>query len=125
MIFWYKDLYMDSNVIKHEKECKKIIEARCRQKHGIKKKVQENLAPWNQNFELIILANNKDNLFEIINTRQMFFSYYSLSDIYVVGVAKHYEGAVEIVRTIMEQGYRANDAYDPRQQFGREHFSRR
>ncbi len=125
MIFWYNDLYMDQNIVKNEKQCKKIIEERCRHKQGIKKKLKENLAPWNQNFELVILANNKENLFEIINTRQMFFSYYSMFDIYVVGVAKQYEGAVEIVRSIMENGYREDESYDPRMQFAKEHFSGR
>nr|MBP3598663.1 hypothetical protein [Eubacterium sp.] len=125
MIFWYEELYMDSYVVKNEKKCKKIIEERCCYKKDLKKKWKENLAPWNTNYELLVLANNKNNLFEIINTKQMFFSYYSMSDIYVVGVAKHYEGAVEILRQIMESGYRKDDHYDPRVQFTKEHFSRR
>ncbi len=125
MIFWYDDLYMDQDIVNDEEKCKKIIEARCGYKKGIKKKLQHNLAPWNKNYEIVILANNKDNLFEIINTRQMFFSYYESHDIYVIGIAKHYEGAVEIVRTIMENGYREEADYDPRMQFTKEHFSGR
>lgn len=125
MIFWYENLYMDSSVMKHEETCKKIIEGRVSPNKGIKKKIRERLSPRHSEYELVILANNRENLFEIINTNQMFFSYYARHDIFVIGVATQYEGALEIVRRILENGYAGDANYDPRSQLSKEHFSRR
>lgn len=125
MIFWYENLYMDSSVMKHEEKCKKIIEERVSQSKGFKKKVRERLSPRHSKYEIVILANNRENLFEIINTNQMFFSYYARRDLFVIGVAAQYEGALEIVRKILENGYAKDVNYDPRSQFSREHFSGR
>ena len=73
-------------------------------------------------FYLLVLANNQENLFEIVNTNQMFFRYYEYTDVYVVGIAKNYDGAVEILRRIMTEGYGADQAFDPRSVFTRNRF---
>ena len=72
MIFWYKDLYMDEKVRKQEKKCKKIIEER-----SIFQKL-----PWKKSFYIITLAENEKNLFEIMNTDQLFFKYYGQKELY-------------------------------------------
>lgn len=112
MIFWYDNLYMDDAVRKQEKECKKIIE---------KRSVWQKL-PWKKNYYVIVLASNEKNLFEIMNTDQMFFRYYGYKDLYILGVAEKYEGAVEILRGIMVEGYDREPEFDPRQKFARNHF---
>ncbi len=122
MIFWYEHLYLQQELVKDEEKCKKIIWERCRHKKGIVKKVKENLAPWKENYELLIVANNPDNLFEIINTNQMFFRHYERQDIYVIGIAKSYAGAVEMVRQIMTKGYGDDLSFEPRELFRKEYF---
>ena len=84
MIFWYKDLYMDEKVRKQEKKCKKIIEER-----SIFQKL-----PWKKSFYIITLAENEKNLFEIMNTDQLFFKYYGQKELYVIGVTSDYDAAV-------------------------------
>lgn len=115
MIFWYENLYMDDSVKEEEKKCKKIIE---------KRSFWQKL-PWKKSYYIIILANNKKNLFEILNTSEMFFDYYGHTDIYIVGVARKHENAVEILRQILTEGYQKDDDFDPRKVFLKEHFQKR
>lgn len=112
MIFWYDSLYMDDAVRKSEKKFRKIIERRS---------VWQNL-PWKKSYFVLILANNGENLFEIMNTNQMFFRYYGYTNLYIVGVAGDYEGAVEILRRIMTKGYERDSAFNPRTVFKRSRF---
>lgn len=113
MIFWYNSLYMDDVVRKKEEKCRKTIE-----KRSIWRKL-----PWKKSYYIIMLANNEKNLFEIMCTDQMFFKYYGNTDIYIVGVSGDYEGAVEIFRQIMTQGYGKDEGFDPRKVYSRECFS--
>ncbi len=112
MIFWYDRLYMDDAVRKNEKKCRKIIERRS---------MWQNL-PWKKSYFVLVLANNGENLFEIMNTNQMFFRYYGYTNLYIIGVAGNYEGAVEILRYIMTKGYEKDAAYNPRSVFTRGRF---
>lgn len=112
MIFWYDHLYMDEAVSKHEKKCKKIVESRNKWQ----------MLPWKKSYFIITLANNKENLFEIMNTSQMFFRYYEYTNVYILGVAKKYESAVEIFQNIMTEGYGEDSAFDPRSVFTKDRF---
>ena len=111
MIFWYDSLYMDDTVKKKEKKCRKIIEKGCKSKRL-----------FGMGYFVVILANNAENLFEIMNTKQMFFRYYGCGHLYVLGVAKDYAGAVEIFRYIMTKGYEADSGFDPRSVFTKDRF---
>ncbi len=113
MIFWLDDLYMDDTVRKKGKKYKQIIE---------KRSFWQKL-PWKRSFYLITLANNGDNLFEILNTDQMFFRYYEYHKLYVVGVAANYDSAVEILRKIMTEGYKETPSFDPRKHFTKDRFA--
>ncbi len=117
MIFWYDSLYMDDTVRKNEKKCRKIIEKRI-----ASQKMWENAAPWKKNYYVITLANNRDNLFEIMNTNQMFFRYYGYRNLYILGVSGDYDSALEILTLIMLRGYEADDGFDPRKVFTKDRF---
>lgn len=112
MIFWYDDLYMDDSVRQKEKAFRKTIE---------KRSVWQKL-PWKKSYYIITLANNEENLFEIMNTDEMFFRYYGYTDIYIVGVSGDYDGVVEMLAQILTEGYRENRDYNPREVFTKEYF---
>lgn len=107
MIYWYRNLYMDDAVAKHLERCKKRVERR---------------RPWKKNYVVLTLAVNEKNLFEIMETRQLFFRRYNYLDLYVVGLASSREKAVEILREILEQGYSSNPSFQPRELFKKEDF---
>lgn len=114
MIFWYDNLYMDDWVRKNREKCRKTIERRS---------VWQKL-PWKKSYYIITLANNKENLFEIISTDEMFFRYYGYTDIYIVGVARDYDSAVEILTNFLTKGYQKDSEYNPRNVFTKECFHR-
>ena len=72
MIYWYQNLYMDETVEKNPKRCKKRVEKR---------------RPWKKSYVVLTLAQNDKNLFEIMQTRQLFFHRYRHVDMYVVAVS--------------------------------------
>jgi len=86
MIHWYRKLYMDEDVAEHPKRCKR---------HVMQRK------PWKKSYFVVTLATNPDNLFEIMETRQLFFRRYSYLDLYVVGLAVNYDSAVELLQKIL------------------------
>lgn len=110
MIYWYKNLYMDDKVKKNPKRCKKRVERR---------------RPWKKSYVAITLASNEKNLFEIMETRQLFFRRYRFVDFYILGLTADYDAAVEILQRILENGYRENEDYDPRVQFRKKDFEKR
>lgn len=116
MIFWYDSLYMDDAVRRKEKKCRKIIE-----------KEAKSTAAWykllfKKSYFIVALAHNGENLFEIMNTNQMFFRYYGGTGLYILGVAKDYDGAVEIFRYIVTKGYGSDHSFDPRKMFTKDKF---
>ena len=104
MIYWYQNLYMDEAVEKNPKRCKKRVEKR---------------RPWKKSYVVLTLAQNDKNLFEIMQTRQLFFRRYRHVDMYVVALTSDYDAAVEILQQILEKGYRENPEYNPRNVFVR------
>lgn len=88
MIYWYQNLYMDEKVAKNPKKCKKRVLRR---------------RPWKKSYVVITLAANSENLFDIMETRQLFFRRYSYLDIYVVGLAANQEEARSLLQKIVEK----------------------
>ena len=109
MIYWYRNLYMDDTVAKNPERCKKRVERR---------------RPWKKSYVALTLAANEKNLFEIMETRQLFFRRYNHLDLYVVGLAADYEKAVKMLQGILEQGYRLDPSFQPRKQFRKKDFER-
>lgn len=116
MIFWYDSLYMDDAVRRKEKKCRKIIEEEAKSVTSWYKLL------FKKSYFIVTLAHNGENLFEIMNTNQMFFRYYGGKGLYILGVAKDYDGAVEIFRYIMTKGYGADRSFDPREVFTKDKF---
>lgn len=107
MIYWYQKLYMDEKVAKNPGKCKKRVMRR---------------RPWKKSYVAITLAANRDNLFDIIETRQLFFRRYSYLDLYVVGLASEQGKARELLQHIVEDMWSQNadicvDSFFPKSKF--------
>jgi hypothetical protein len=98
---------MDEKVKKHPKKSKKRVMRR---------------RPWKKSYYALILAQNPENLFEIIGTRQFFFRRYDYLDMYIVGLAVDYEGAVKLLQQILEDIYRPDASFEPRKYFDKDDF---
>lgn len=109
MIYWYQDLYMDDKVAKNPERCKKCVERR---------------RPWKKKYVAVILAVNDENLFEIIDTRQLFFRRFSYMDLYVVGLTSTYDKALELLQKMLVEGYQSDPSVRPRDRFDKKDFIR-
>lgn len=107
MILWYRSLYMDEEVKKNPEKCKKRVLRR---------------RPWKKSYYALLLAENPDNLFEIIGTGQLFFRRYDYLDMYVVGLAANYSEAVALLQQILEEIWHADASFAPRKYFDRNDF---
>ena len=107
MILWYRSLYMDEQVKKNSGKCKKRVSKR---------------RPWKKSYYALCLAENPDNLFEIMDTRQLFFRRYRYLDMYVLGLAGDYKGAVGLLQQILEEIWQNTAPFAPRQYFDRDDF---
>ncbi|MCR5691636.1 MAG: hypothetical protein K6G62_05400 [Eubacterium sp.] len=105
MIRWYEKLYMDKKVSKHPKRAMRRVEA---------KKL------W-KNYFALTLAGNPDNLFEIIETREMFFRHNRQRELYIFGLASSKKNAIKILRDIFEEAS-VREEFDPRAMFERKNF---
>jgi len=96
---------MDKKVSKHPKRAMKRVES---------KKL------W-KNYFALILAENPDNLFEIIETRELFFRHYSRRELYIFGLTSSKKNAIKILREIFEEAS-LRENFDPRAMFNRQNF---
>ena len=108
MIYLYHSLYMDDVVAKHPARCKKRVERR---------------RPWQKNYYAVMLAANDANLFEIMGTRQLFFQRYRYLDMYILGLASDYKGAVKLLQRMIEDICREAPEFSPRQYFRKKDFT--
>lgn len=112
MILWYRGLYMDEEVKKNPSKCKKRV---------LRRRPWSD-RPWKKSYYAILLAENPDNLFEIIDTRQLFFRRCGYLDMYVVGLAAHYSEAVDLLQRILEEIWQADNSFAPRKYFDKDDF---
>ena len=112
MIYWYRNLYMDETVKKHQERCKRRVMRR---------------RPWKRNYYALMLASNEKNLFEIIGTRQLFFRRFACLDMYVIGLAANYKNALKLLQGIVEKAYRdgRESSGEDRVVFLRDYFDKR
>lgn len=108
MIHWYRHLYMDEKVAKRPAFCKRNVEAG---------------RIWKKNYFVLTLAVNRENLFEIMGTRQLFFRYYRNVELYVIGLAASRESAEELLLRMVEDVCREDKEFFPRRYFLRQDFS--
>ena len=107
MMHWYHDLYMDDRVAKNPERCKKRVMRR---------------RPWKRSYYAITLAANEANLFEIIGTRQLFFRRYAYLDLYIIGLATDYQGAVALLQKIIADICGKDKEFRPREYFDKDDF---
>lgn len=110
MIYWYPDLYMDEKVAKHPEKCKKRVAER---------------RLWKKSYVVITLAINEKNFFEIMETRQLFFRWYSHHDLYVIGLASDREAARKLLQQIIEDMWREDTSCRPQDYFKRDEFCKK
>lgn len=106
MIMWFDKLYIDESLKKHKKHCMKRIEAQ---------------KLWKKNYTVIALASNETDLFDIIESRELFFKYYKQKKIYIAGVARNQESALELLQQMLLDSYEQEE-FLPRKTFSKEHF---
>ncbi len=107
MIRWYRSLYMDEKVKKNPEKCKRRVMRR---------------RPWKKSYYALTLASNPDNLFEIIGTRQLFFRRFGYLDMYIVGLAVDYDGAVKLLQQLLLEIYQTETSFTPRKFFDEDDF---
>lgn len=98
MVKWYPNLYLDSYTEKNLNKIKRRMERR-----------KVNISVY-----CIALASNPKNLFDIYNTNELLFKYYSQKEITVVGLASSKENAVLLVADIVNDMYQKTGSLDAR-----------
>lgn len=106
MIMWFDKLYIDESLKKHKKRCMKQIEAQ---------------KLWKRSYTVIVLASNEEDLYDIMESREMFFKYYRRKKVYIAGVAENPESALELLQQMLLDSYEKGE-FSPRRTFSKEHF---
>jgi len=94
---YYKHLYLAEGIKKKDKIIQKLEE----------KKLQMNI-------HVITLARNEKNQLEIYHSMVLLQPYFPYDDLFVVGLAKGYEDAVEMVEEIAQEVYNKTKGADIR-----------
>lgn len=94
-MIWYEDLYVGESIVHKTKK--------------IKWKILHNAGQLN--VYVITLASNKENLLDIIPSQELLQKGYPQKDLYVVGLAKGYDEAIEVAASIVDEVYRMTGAF--------------
>lgn len=89
MIKWSNELYLDETVRKKPDKWKKRIEQ----------------GKLSYSLFCICLASNEKNLFDIMNSNELFFQHYKRNDLYIAGLAKTREDAIDLLQDMVEDIY--------------------
>lgn len=89
MIKWSNELYLDDAVKKKPEKWKRRVEDR---------KLSHSLY-------CICLASNEKNLFDILDCNELLFRYYKRRELYIVGLAKTREEAIDLLQDMIEEIY--------------------
>ena len=93
---WYDDLYVGEGII--------------HKTNKIKWKILHNAGQIR--IYVITLASNDKNLLDIIPSQELMQKGYPKKDLYVVGLAKGYDEAVEVAASIIDEVYRQTGAFE-------------
>lgn len=63
---------------------------------------------------IITIASNKQNLLDIIPANDVMFLQYPRRDVYVIGIAKGYNEAIELATSIVQEVYEKTGGFDVR-----------
>ncbi|MEF9917061.1 MAG: hypothetical protein RR275_04130 [Lachnospiraceae bacterium] len=97
----YKNLYVSQELQNHQEE--------------LIKNIQEKKTLFN--IYIIVLAQNEQNNLEIYNTALNIQHSFSTENVMIVGIAKGYHNALELVRTITQEIYETTHDTDIRGYF--------
>lgn len=117
MIYWYQQLYMDETVSERPNRCKKRVEECYR---DWKKTVRL----WKGSYYIVALAANPENLFDIMECKQMFFRHYQSQDFYIIGLTSTREAAIDVVQTIIQEKLALDEKADLHHIFRKEDFEK-
>jgi hypothetical protein len=78
--------------------------------------------PWKKSYYAVMLAQNPENSFEIMDTRQLFFRRYRFVDMCIIGLAVDYKGALNLLQCMVEDVCRADVSFEPRKYFDKDDF---
>lgn len=92
---WHENLYVGESII-HKTD-------------KIKWKICHNAGQLS--IYVIALASNEQNLLDIIPARELMQKGYPKQGLYIVGLAKGYEEAVEVAASIVDEVYRATGSF--------------
>ena len=93
---WYDDLYVGESIIHKTSK--------------IKWKILHNAGQID--IYVIALASNEKNLLDIIPSRELLQKWYPKRDLYIIGLAKGYEEAIETAASIVDEVYRRTGAFE-------------
>lgn len=96
---WHEDLYVGESIV--------------HKTNTIKWKIRHNAGQID--IYVITLASNEKNLLDIIPAQELMQKGYPSQDLYVVGLAKGYDEAVEVAASIIIEVYRNTGAFGVRQ----------
>ncbi|NLZ83857.1 MAG: hypothetical protein GX915_09345 [Clostridiales bacterium] len=65
----------------------------------------------------ITFASNPDNLFDIINANELRFPHYQRSDVYIIGLTKGREEALDMVEDLLMEVYQNTGEFKVREYF--------
>ncbi len=98
-MIWYEDLYVGESII--------------HKTNKIKWKIRHNAGTID--IYVISLASNEENLLDIIPSWELLQRGYPKQKIFVVGLAKGYEEALDVASSIVEEVYRQTGGFDVRE----------
>lgn len=98
-MIWYEDLYVGKSIVH---KTNKIIW-----------KIRHNAGQLN--IYIIALASNEKNLLDIIPAQELLQKGYPRQQLYIVGLAKGYDEAVEVAVSIIDEVYQKTGAFAVRQ----------
>lgn len=101
MIRWSRELYLDEQVSNKPEKWKKRVEQ----------------AKPSISLYCICFASNENNLFDIINCNEFFFQYYKKKELFIVGLSKTREDAIDLLQDILEDIYRKTGDINVREFF--------
>ncbi len=94
-MIWYDKLYVGESMI--------------HKTNKVKWKIRHNAGQIN--IYVIALSSNPDNLLDIIPSRELLQKAYPKKNLYIVGLAKGYEEAIELAGRIVAEVYRQTGAF--------------
>lgn len=98
---WYEDLYVGESILHKTKK--------------IKWKILHNAGQ--PSVYVITLASNEKNLLDIIPFRELMQKGYPKKNLFVVGLAKGYDEAIEVAASIVDEVYRRTGTFAVRAYF--------